>query len=216
MNFQSSTANRWTKVVITLVTVPDTNEFPKGKNLLTQFFHIQPGPLPAGGAPVCNRTTLFQLRGQTPPNQGRTETRELVLLGCRLIMRCWLDFFGNSSMQKLVWIPGCHHASIVNLLNVSCVLVVPHQTSLLLANERTHFATTSVQTAELSLRRENLSRFFEDAYFKNRFSKDPNFLTFEIFKIIYFPIAVFRPLPVLLRPRDRFFRDRRKKLSRSS
>ena len=29
MNFQSSTANRWTKVVITLVTVPDTNEFPK-------------------------------------------------------------------------------------------------------------------------------------------------------------------------------------------
>ena len=67
-----------------------------------------------------------------------------------------------------------------NLLNVSCVLVVPHQTRLLLANERTHFATTSVQTAELSLRRENLSRFFEDAYL-NRFSKDPNFLTFEIF-----------------------------------
>ena len=92
--------------------------------------------------------------------------------------------------------PQCN---IVNLLNVSRVLVVPHQTSLLLANERTHFATTSVQTAELSLRRENLSRFFKDAYL-NRMSDSPKIQLwdFEIFKIIIFSIAVFRSLPVLL------------------
>ena len=42
------------------------------------------------------------------------------------------------------------------------------------------------------------------------------FSIFEIFQIFQISNLLFRPLPVLLSPRDRFFRDRREKLSRSS
>ena len=82
------------------------------------------------------------------------------------------------------------------------------------ANERTHFACKQ-QRCQLSLRLENLSRFFKDAYL-NGFSKDPNFGILDDFFDPTRKIELFRPLPVLLSPRDRFFRDRREKLSRSS
>ena len=124
---------------MTVRSSPGTKVFSRDKKTVDTVLEEPRAP---GGAPVCSRTALFQLSGQTPPNQGRTETRDLAPLQTHLALSARL-FWGTQDATPC--------KGVVSLPNVSYVLVVPHQTSLLLANERTHFATTSVQTAETVL-----------------------------------------------------------------
>ena len=88
---------------MTVRSSPGTKVFSRDKKTVDTVLEEPRAP---GGAPVCSRTALFQLSGQTPPNQGRTETRDLAPLQTHLALSArlfWELRYAKTSMDI-----GCH------------------------------------------------------------------------------------------------------------